>query len=429
MIIKLPYGNKLLDIKLAKNEIEQVIRPNNISTCSRLEEEILRSLNTPIGCKKIKDIVSEKSKEKNKNKENIKVAILCDDNTRLTPAHKILPILVKKLNLAGIKNNKIKIIMALGTHRNMTKEEIIDKVGINIFNKIEIINHAYADNSELINLGYTKNKTPIIVNKYAYQADIAIGIGNIIPHHIPGFSGGAKIVQPGVSGEETTACTHLLSVRYKRYLLGVLENVVREEMEYIAREIGVEYIFNVVLNQNGEVYKTFFGDVELAFREGVEAAKEVYQVKVHKKSNIVIAGSHPCDIEFWQAHKSLYPADMIVNRNGIIIIVTPCYEGVAKTHKSMLKFTNLSFKEIDELVRKNVIEDKVAAALAMAWSKIKEQVEIIIVSEGISSEEANLLGFNYADSVNNALRYARKRLNDDIKVNILTHAPEILPNI
>lgn len=429
MNIKLPYGNKKLNINLNSNEVEQVISPNNIKSCSNLEKEITRSLNNPIGCKNIKDIVLEKSKEKDKNIEDLDVTIICDDNTRLTPANKILPLLVKKFNLAGIKNNKIKIILALGTHRKMRENEIIDKVGINIFKNIEVLNQSYDDSSQLINLGFTKNKTPISVNKYVYESDISIGIGSIVPHHASGFSGGAKIVQPGVSGEETIACTHLLSVRKKRYFLGTVENIVREEMEHIARKAGVDFIFNVILNQKVEVYKTFFGDLELAFREGVKASKEVYQVNVNKKTDVVLAGSHPYDIEFWQAHKSLYPADMIVNENGIIILVTPCYEGVAKTHKDMLKYTNLPYSKINDLVEKNVIKDKVAAALSMAWAKIKEQVDIIIVSEGISPEEAKLLGFYHADSVDNAIKLAKNKLNKNIKINILTHAPNILPNI
>ena len=429
MDIKLPYGSKELSIGLNSDEVEQVISPNNTQLCSNIEKEIFNSLSNPIGCKSIKEIVLEKSKEKSKNIKDLNLTIICDDNTRLTPADKILPLLIKMFNLAGIKNNKIKIIMALGTHRDMTENEMIDKVGIDIFSKIEVINHSYDNNSRLINLGYTKNKTPISVNKDVYDSDIAIGIGSIVPHHIPGFSGGAKIVQPGVSGDKTTAYTHLLSVREKRYLLGTVENIVREEMEHIARKVGVDYIFNVVLNQNGKVYKTFFGDLELAFREGVKASKEVYQVNVNKKTDVVLAGSHPCDLEFWQAHKSLYPADMIVKQKGIIILVTPCYEGVAKTHKDMLEFTNLSYNRINDLVKKDVIKDKVAAALAMAWAKIKEDVDIIIVSEGISQEEAKSLGFYYEESVESAISLAKNILKKDIKINVLTHAPDILPKI
>jgi len=429
MIVQLPYGNKIINLNLKKNEVGQVIRPGNIKCCSNLKKEILKSLNFPVGCERIKEIVIEKSKEKDKNTENLNVAIICDDNTRLTPADKILPVLINKLNKAGIKNNKIKIIIALGTHRNMTDEEIVDKVGIDIFNNIKVINHSYANNSKLINLGFTENGTPISINKCVYKSDIAIGIGSIVPHHIPGFSGGAKIVQPGVSGEETTAFTHLLSVRNKRYFLGIVENIVREEMEDIARKVGVDYIFNVVLNRNGGVYKTFFGDIVLAFREGVKASKEIYQINVNKKTNVVIAGSHPCDIEFWQAHKSLYPADMIVRENGIIIIVTPCYEGVSKTHKDMLNFTNLSYNEIDNQLKKGAIKDKVAAALAMAWARIKEHVDVILVSSGISKQKAELMGFYYADSVGDAVKLARNRFKEKIKINILTHAPDILPNI
>ena len=88
-------------------------------------------------------------------------------------------------------------------------------------------NHDYKNEAELIDLGTTPNGTHVTVNREAWEADFKIGVGSIVPHHIPGYAGGAKIVQPGICGEQTTAETHLLSVQAPRSLLGVTENPVR----------------------------------------------------------------------------------------------------------------------------------------------------------------------------------------------------------
>ena len=98
------------------------------------------------------------------------------------------------------------------------------------------------------------------------------------------------------------------------------------------------YVLNVTLNAAGELVTATFGDTQAAFRRAVEYARAIYGVPVPRDLDIVVAGSHPCDIEFWQAHKSLYPAAMVVRPGGTIIVVTPCPEGVTATHADLLNY-------------------------------------------------------------------------------------------
>ena len=151
----------------------------------------------------------------------------------------------------------------------MTEDEIREKFGDETLRRVPVVNHPYKDPDALVDLGTTKNGGRIRINRAVVEADFKMGIGSIVPHHIPGFAGGAKIIQPGVSGEETTAYTHLLSVRAPRSYLGVLENPVREELDAMARKVGMNTILNTVLNRHGQVVQAFFGDVAEAFRAGV----------------------------------------------------------------------------------------------------------------------------------------------------------------
>jgi nickel-dependent lactate racemase len=358
-----------------------------------------------------------------------KVVILADDNTRLTPTDKIIPVMLDEMNAAGVKDTQITVIIALGTHRFMTEQEILEKFGKEVVKRVTIKNHDYKNPAALIDLGRTPNGTSVWINREVYEADFKIGIGSIVPHHIPGFAGGAKIVQPGVSGEDTTAETHLLSVRAPRSYLGVEVNPVREELNKIARQIGMNTIFNTVLNRQGEVVGAFFGDTVEAFDEGVKLSKEVYAVEIPEEADIVISSSHPCDLEFWQAHKTQYPSDLAVKAGGTIIIVTPCYEGVAVTHSDILEITHYSAEALRKKVEAKQVHDEVAAALAIAWAQVKERESVFLVSQGIGPENARKLGFTHFGTVQAAFDAAFAKHGAKARVTVLTHAPDMLPII
>lgn len=417
--IRLPYGNREIAVTTTSDRLLGVFSPHDVLPVADLQQEIRRALADPIGSLPLRDLVRGKQQ----------IVFIADDNTRLTPTAAIMPILLDECNAVGIADTCMSIIIALGTHRPMTPTEILNKFGEETIRRVAIKNHPFRDSDSLADLGRTKNGTHISINKEVLAADFKLGIGSIVPHHIPGYAGGAKIVQPGVSGEQTTAETHLLSVREPRSLLGVIDNPVRRELNIIARQIGLHTIFNTVLNRYGTVVKAFYGDVEQAFLRGVETAETVYAVELPKEADIVLASSHPCDLEFWQAHKTLYAADRAVREGGIIIIVSPCYEGVAKTHANMIDFAGKEPKAVEQLMEQGIIHDRVAAALAMAWGQVRRRARVFFVSDGISHHEARQLSFTPFDSVQEALDAATEILGNSASIAVLTHAPDMLPII
>lgn len=417
--VSLPYGSETISACIPAENLLGVYSPKDVASVTDLKEEVIRAIREPIGSPRLAELVQGKQK----------IVLVADDNTRLTPANIIVPVLLDELNAAGISDDQVTVVIALGTHRFMTQQEIIEKFGEETVRRVKIKNHPYKDPDSLIDLGLTENGTHIAINKEVYEADFKMGIGSIVPHHIPGFAGGAKIVQPGVSGEKTTAETHLLSVRSPRSYLGILENPVRRELDEIARKIGLNTIFNTVLNRHGEVVRGFFGDVEAAFRAGVETSLAVYSVELPQEADIVLAGSHPCDLEFWQAHKTLYPADRAVREQGIIILATPCYEGVAKTHAEMVEYAGRTPDEVRQMMARGEIHDEVAAALAIAWGQVRQRATVYFVSGGVTPEEAQKLSFIPFASIQEALDHALKALGPAAKVAVLTHAPDMLPII
>jgi lactate racemase len=416
--IEIPYGEERISFSVPEENLKGVYAPHKITPVADVTAEIRRALSNPVAAPSLTELARGAKR----------VVIVADDITRPTPTDIILPEVLGAINAAGVADDAVQLLIALGTHRKMTAQEIEIKYGSFVTGRIQVINHDAFDQKVLVQMGTTQGGIPVMLNRLVVGADLVLGIGAIVPHHIPGFSGGAKIIQPGICGVQTTGEVHLLSVRScDLSMLGILENKVRHEMEAIAERAGLHAILNTVLDTEGRVVKAVFGDPRAAFREGVEQSRRVYGVSIANKTDIVIAGSHPCDIEFWQAHKSLYAAERCVRDGGTIIVVTPCPEGVAVTHPEIVQFAGCSLEEIDAMVHSGEIEDLVAGALAMAWANTRRRARISLVSSGISDKDAKAVNFTPFATVDEALEDALARHGKQASVCVLPYAPDTLP--
>ncbi|MHB1296795.1 MAG: nickel-dependent lactate racemase family protein [Anaerolineae bacterium] len=415
--IEIPYGSETIAFDVPSANLLGVYAPHKLPAARSVAEETARALGEPIGGPSLVELARGKRR----------VLIIADDNTRPTPTDVILPLMLNALNTAGVPDEAIEILIALGTHRPMTEDEILVKYGPEVVRRVRVFNHDAFDAAALADVGNTPSGVPVQVNRKLVEADLVLGVGSIFPHHNPGFSGGAKIIQPGVCGERTTGDVHLLAVRRPHTLLGVMENEVRAEMEAIADRAGLRAILNTVMDGEGRVVGAVYGDVKAAFRRGVELSRLVHGVEVPRLADIVIAGSYPCDLEFWQAHKTVYPAAACARPGGTAIIVTPCPEGVAVTHGDLTSFAYKSVAEIDADVRSGEIKDPTAASLAMAVAHARERVSLRMVSGGLSPADARGLGATWFPTVADALADALQEYGEQATVSVLPCAPETLP--
>ena len=415
--IDIPYGNGQVTVRVPAANLLSVLTPAAAPACPDPAAEIRRALAQPIAAPRLSQAARGARR----------VVIAADDLTRQTPVGLIIPLLLDELNLGGVSDEQVTVLIALGTHRAMTGEEIQRHFGAEVTRRVRVLNNPWQDPAQMADLGVTPNGTPIQVSRMALEADFLMGVGSIVPHHIPGYSAGGKIIQPGITGASTTGATHYLSTRTRRSYLGLAENPVRQEIDRIAAQAGLKAILNVVLNPEGKLVQAFYGGFIRAHRAGVVVSRQVYGVPLAGPADIVIAGSHPCDIEFWQAHKSLYPADIAVKDGGTIIVATPCPEGVSMTHRGMLEYTALDAGRIEALIEDGTLRDVVSGALALAWAKVRQRARVCLVSDGISRQDAAALGFSPFDSAQEALDAALLRYGPQASVNILTHAPDTLP--
>ncbi len=405
-------------LKIDKDLFSGYYKMPDSKRCAGEDLEITEQLKNPIGTKPINELIKGKSK----------ILIISDDNTRHTPAGKILNVLFRE---TGIKKENTTILIGSGTHRPMTSEEIVDKFGPEIAGSVKIVNHNWNNMNELYFLGKTPAGTEIYINKIVRDADFIMGIGNIVPHATVGFSGGSKIVVPGICGEKTCEEIHWKALDYDLAdLLGNNDNPMRKEMNAIAKKAGLRFIINTVLTPDGHICKVVCGDPVLAHQRGAEICKEVYGVGITQKADIVIADAYGTDIDLRQAVKGLLPAAIAIKKGGIIILLAACPDGVAPQFPQYLE---LGFKEpykLKEKVEKKEINFKLGAYTLVVIGKIMaDKAKVILVSKGVSKEETEKLGFLWAGSPGEALEKARRLTGKEAKVIFLKRAGELLPLI
>ncbi len=241
------------------------------------DEGIRTALDEPIGALPLRHHAQGKAS----------AAILIDDLSRPTPSFRLLPMVIEELAAAGIEKDNIKIICALAAHRPMTRDDLIKKVGLEIVETMQVLNHNAYENLQF--LGYSSRGIPIWVNRDLTSCEVRIALGMITPRGGM-FGGGAKLLIPGACGQQTIMLNH----RHIR------ENF-REHLSEVARMAGVDYIVNPLLNEELEVMALVAGDTDAAFARGCQLARKLYATEVPESFDIGIFNAFPKDTELCQA--------------------------------------------------------------------------------------------------------------------------------
>jgi lactate racemase len=355
------------------------------------------------------------------------VLILIDDSTRGTPVPRVLHHVIKELWGAEVLDKQIVVLTAQGTHREMNEKELRQKLG-EFYGRFELHQHRWLDESSLHDFGRTADGTRITANSLLRGADFVIGLGSIVPHRIKGFSGGAKIVFPGVSGREMQERNQWEAAHYKSEdVMGVPENPMRLRIEEAARLVGLRYIVNLVYDRERKIAGCFVGDPIHAHRAGCSLSRELNAVSLPRRADIVLIDSHPADRDLWQSAKGFYSGTMAVRDGGSLIVVSPNPEGVADNHPNVLEIGYRPFAEIVRMVEAGEVEDIVGAAVLADLAQIVDRCDCILVSPGVTKEESDRLGFRYAATAQTALEMAFERQGRTAKVAVLQHGGHILP--
>jgi len=368
--------------------------PREADAVKDIEAEVKRALKNPIGMEPLSKIVP--------NLENKKTVILSEDQTRPTPVGLIALPLMNELNRLGIADEDIQVIIARGTHRHPTEDEIRDKLGEEILKRVKVSVHDADDQDNLVLMGTTSRDTPCWANRLVAEAGLKIGIGTSNPHYFAGYGGGAKIVLPGIAGRETIKKNHVW-IRDLNSMQGTLDgNPLWEDMLETARIVGLDMKIDTVLNSQTEVYKVFAGDVEAEQQEAIEALLDIYGVTVPKMADVTITSAYPLETDLIQSGKSILLADGVTKPGGTIVLISACSDGAGP-----MMYETLSEKPKPEQVIDWIAEGKASPTGGPMASRLRNLLKtktLIVVTDGLTVQQLQDMDMEHAASVEEAIR-------------------------
>jgi len=373
--LSIPYGDGVLPFELPEANLLDVVRSGGTSGEERVppaqrnaeeQAEIRRALREPIGAPRLSELAATAKS----------AAIVVSDITRPCPSYEFLPALLAELSALSPEN--ITVLFALGGHRKHTHEERAQLVGLEVLQSG--VRQLDLDTTECVPVGTTSRGTRLEVFKPYLDADLRICTGNIEYHYFAGFSGGAKALVPGLCSHATIRDNHSMMLA-PTARAGMLEgNPVREDIDEAGGIVGVDFIFNVVLDEQKRVIRAVAGHFLEAHREGVRIYDERFDLRVDAVADVIIAspGGRPKDINLYQAQKTLDNVGGAVRKGGAVILVARCEEGFGQTtFEEWMCGMGTPQVLVDRIQREFVLGGHKAAAIA----GLLAVVDVFLVSE------------------------------------------------
>jgi len=417
MLVRLPYGLKGMEVELPDDAY--VVRgrlPEGLSG-EGAREAISSSLESPLGPRLEEFPVQGK-----------KVAVLITDKTRATPNRELLGVLLPKLERVGVKKEEIKVFVANGLHKPSGEKALRELVGDEVYEEYSVTEHD-SDAEDVAYVGKTSRCTEFYVNKEVASSDLIIGTGLIEPHFFAGYSGGRKLLLPGVASTGTVYQNHDYDkIGDPRADYGYLEgNPIHEDMVEAAKMVrGFRFIVNVLLDEQKKVIKAFSGDPYQAHLAGVKEYDSFGRVAVPFEADVTVVtnGGAPLDLNLYQAVKGITTAARVTKRGGVIVVLSRCQEGVG--HESFRELA--SYSKNPAQILEHIREDE---PIRDQWQVQKlEQVllkqKVVVFSEGVTEKEVEELNMIPASSFDEALRTAL-RLAGGNRVVAIPDGPYVIP--
>ena len=321
MQIDLAFGKTGVPIHLPETFRYRVLEARSATPLPDWQAALEAALDRPIGAAPLAELARGKRS----------AAISVCDITRPAPNRLTLPPVLRRLEQAGIPRENITILIATGLHRPATDSEIREICGEEIAASFRVVNHDARDLSSHRHLGATRSGTPVHIDERFAAADLHITLGFIEPHLMLGYSGGRKLVAPGLAAQETIKVLHSPKfMRDARAVEGSIEdNPLHRELLEIARLARHDFIVDVALARDRSIAGVFAGDPELAHRAGVAFVSQVLLQTLEEPVDAAITSSagYPLDLTYYQCIKGVTAASHIVKPGGSILLAAACTEG------------------------------------------------------------------------------------------------------
>ncbi len=351
------------------------------------------------------------------------------DVTRPVPNRVFLPPILETLETAGIPRDRILLLVATGMHRPNLGDELAEIVGRDVADHYRIENHHGQEVGEHAFLGQTPRGTPVWIDARYVQSDLKITTGLIEPHFMAGFSGGRKLICPGLAALETVKHWHGPDfLEHPNARCGCLAgNPVHEESTAIGRMAGCDFIVNVVIDARRQILHVVAGDMEAAFAEGVSFARQPVTATVPEPVDIVVTTSagYPLDATYYQSVKGMVGATPIVKPGGTIILAASLSEGIGSREFRSLYDTHPTLDHFMEalLNKQSFVMDQWQLE---EFAKARRHARIKVVSDGLPPEALRRLFVEPAASVEAAVADALAEHGPDATIAVIPKGPYVM---
>ena len=420
MRLRLDYGSDGLEVDLP-DERTTVIEPRHDAAVADAHRALLTAMRAPFGAAPLRDRV----------RTGHRVAISVCDITRAQPRRDMLRAVFEEL--PHTRPEDVTIVIATGTHRTNTPAELEEMLGRDIVARYRVVNHDARDSRSLEFVGTTSGGVRVHLNREFLRADVRITTGFVEPHFFAGFSGGPKMVAPGLAGIDTVLTLHdARRIGHPCATWGVTEgNPIHDDVREIARMVGVDFAIDVTLNRQQQITAAFAGDLFAEHGAACAHAKQTAMRSVPAPFDVVLTSNsgYPLDQNLYQAVKGMSAAARIVRRGGTIICAAECRDGVP-AHGSYGEVLS-SAPSPDALI---AMIERPGYSVPDQWQvQIQAQVQKIadvqIKTSGLTDAQIRAAHLTPIDDVSAAVRDALTRSGAAATLCVLPQGPQTIPYV
>ena len=423
MPISLRYGRAGLDLELPKGADAQILHLNPLPPLDDESGAIANALENPIGTPPLWELA--------RGRRDACIAIC--DVTRPVPNEKILTPMLEILHQAGLKREDITILIATGLHRPNVGQELEEMIGPHIARDYRVVNHVAKDDADMIEMGEIEfldgRRATAALNRHYLRADLKITTGLIEPHFMAGYSGGRKVICPGLASARTITQFHappMIGDPNAR-AGNLVENPIHAMSRAVALRAGCDFICNVTLSEEREITGVFAGEMTLAHAAGIARVDSQSKVEV-QPAPIVVAtcAGYPLDTTFYQCVKGMVCALPALQPSGTLILASSLSEGIGGPEFTEMCFSLQSVAEFVERIYTSPVQVD-QWQLQELMIALRHAGEIMIVAQGVSSENLGKFLLSPMPSVEAALSAARARHGLDARIVVIPEGPYVTP--
>jgi nickel-dependent lactate racemase len=416
------YGKNGLPIDLPDTLEIYIIRKVEMPVLSNPAEAVRSAFLSPVGCLPLREHILE----------NKSICILICDITRPVPHSTVLPALIEELINAGAHPGSITILVATGLHRPNEGEELSELVGNDwVLNTVRVVNHFARNDEDHVLLGTTPRGMPVRLDRRFVNADVRIAVGLVEPHFMAGYSGGRKLIVPGIAHQDTIKVLHSTRMlNHDRVANCVIEgNPLHEEQIAAVRMVGGSLALNTVIDEDRNLSLVNFGEIEESHLAAVAFARPYFEVLVPRKYKTIItsAAGYPLDRNYYQTVKGMVGVAGILEPDGNLFVVSECSEGLGAREyvESQKKLINVGMDRFLEetLQKEHASIDEWESVMQIKAMKLGT---IHLYSGCLAGEERALTGVRMVTSLKGAVEKSVKEKKDKC-VAVVPEGPYVIP--